>query len=88
VIGRAVLLALVVVALLVRLVVVPVLRPRHPGAAAALERHWAWLPFAALGVGVTWALGWPGLALTALAVVVVASRPDLFGLPHHRPDGE
>jgi hypothetical protein len=30
---------------------------------------------------VTWAIGWFGLVLGAVAVGVVLSRPDIFGLP-------
>jgi hypothetical protein len=79
--GRALVLALVVLAAVVRYAGVPALRTRHPAAAAALARNWVWLPVAALVALVTWAIGWFGLVLGAAAVGVVLSRPDLFGLP-------
>jgi hypothetical protein len=78
---RGVLVALVAVACLLRVAAVPLLRRRHPRAAGLVARWWAAVPFLALAGVVTWALGWPGLALAVLAAVVVWSRPDVFGLP-------
>jgi hypothetical protein len=80
-VARGVLVALVAVAVLLRVAAVPLLRRRHPAAAGFVARWWAVVPVLALAAVVTWALGWPGLALSALAVVVVWSRPDIFGLP-------
>jgi hypothetical protein len=79
--GRAFLLALVVLAALVRFAGVPALRRNHPAAADALARHWVWLPVVALVALVTWAIGWFGLVVGAFAVGVVLARPDVFGLP-------
>lgn len=64
-----------------RVVGVGALEREHPRAAAALARHWVWLPILGLLALVTWALGPIGLLLGTLAVGVVASRPDVFGLP-------
>jgi bacteriorhodopsin len=80
-VARGVLVVLVAVAVLLRVVAVPLLRRRHPAAARFVARWWAAVPFLALAAVVTWALGWPGLALSALALVVVWARPDVFGLP-------
>jgi hypothetical protein len=80
-VGRALLLALVVLAALVKLVGVPALRRKHPAAAGALDRHWVWLPVVGVVALVTWAIGWFGLVLGAFAVGVVLARPDAFGLP-------
>lgn len=70
----------VVAAFVVRLILVAVLRDRHPWAAAFVVRNWAWLPLIAVVVTLTlWS--WPLGALAAAVATVIIARPGAFGLP-------
>ena len=74
------LVAVVGVAFVVRLGLVLALRRRHPGAADAVERWWAWVPLVVVAVAISVSEPLLGIPLS-LAMAWWLTRADAIGSP-------